>query len=144
MRATVLTLTVLLAALALVPAHAAEGPGMTAARELDLAAHHLAATTQRLAQEGKLNAEAAETAAGFAALVRDFRFDLESSFLSVIQAEGAWAQVGDGFVATRDILADTDSRPVQHELLRVNTLMNRLDRAFGGSGYWYGRHGWSG
>lgn len=130
--------------MAVAPAHAAEGPLMTAARELDLAAQHLAATAQQQAKDGLLATEAAETAEGFAALVRDFRFDLESDFLSSLQAEVAWAQVAEGFSATRDLFHDKDSRDLQHELLRVHALMNRLDRGFGGPGFWYGPQGWSG
>lgn len=129
---------------ALSPAQAAEGPRMTAARELDLAAHHLAATAQQLAKHGDLSTAAAETAEGFAALVRDFRFDLESDVLSSLQAEVAWAQVAEGFFATRDLFHDSDSKKLQHELLRVHALMNRIDRGFDGSGFWFGRHAWSG
>ena len=139
-----LSLLVLFGLLAVVPARALEGPTMTAARQLDLAAQHLAATAQLQAKEGTLSAAAAETAVGFAALVRDFRFELEANLVSAVQAELEWAQVGDGFVATRDLLTDNDSRGLQQEMLRVHALMNRLDRSFGGTGFWYGPHGWSG
>jgi hypothetical protein len=125
-------------------AQVAEGPGMTAARELDLAAHHLAATAQQQARDGQLTSAAAETAEGFAVLVRDFRFDLESDRFSSLQAEVAWAQVAEGFSATRDLLHDKSSRDLRHELLRVHALMNRLDRGFGGPGFWSGPQGWSG
>jgi hypothetical protein len=126
------------------PAVAAEGSGMTLARELDLTAQHLATTARQQAEDGRLSSQAAETAQGFAALVRDFRFDLESSFHSTLQAETEWAQVADGFLATRDLLHDSDSKGLRNEVLRVNNLMNRLDRRFGGTGFWYGPHGWSG
>ena len=117
---------------------------MTAARELDLAAHHLAATAEQQAREGQLSAQAAETAQGFAALVRDFRFELEPDLRSTLQAEVGWAQVAEGFLATRELLASSDSRALRHELLRVNSLMNRLDRGLGGTGFWSGRQGWNG
>jgi hypothetical protein len=117
---------------------------MTTARELDLATHHLAATAEQQARDGKLGTQAAETAQGFAALVRDFRFELEPDLRSTVQAEIGWAQVAEGFVATRELLTGSDSRALQHELLRVHTLMNRLDRAMGGTGFWSGRRGWSG
>ena len=144
MRRTVLSLIVLLALGAVASARAAEGPAMTATRQLDLAALHMAATAQEQAKAGALSRPAAETVEGFAALVRDFRFQLEADFASSIQAQVAWAQVIDGFVATRDLLSDSDSRALRHELLRVHALMNRLDRSFGGSGFWSGPRGWNG
>ena len=144
MKRIVLSLAILLAPLATASARAAEGPAMTTARQLDLAAQHLAATAQQQANDGVLTPQAAETAAGFAELVRDFRFELEPSFTTVLQAELGWAQVADGFTATRDLLRGSDSRALRHELLRVNALMNRLDRSFGGSGFWSGRNGWNG
>jgi len=143
MRRTVLSL-IALAALFSTAARAAEGPGMTAARQLDLAAQHLAATAAQEVQAGRLDAAAGDTAVGFAALVRDFRFDLEADAYSVLGVEAAWAQVAEGFTSTRDLLHDSNSQALQHELLRVHTLMNRLDRGFGGSGFWSGPHGWSG
>ncbi len=144
MKRTVLSLIVLLALVAVGSAQAAEGPAMTATRQLDLAALHMAATAQDQAKAGALSTQAAETVEGFAALVRDFRFQLEADFASSIQAQVAWAEVIDGFVATRDLLSDSDSRALRHELLRIHALMNRLDRRFGGSGFWSGPHGWNG
>ena len=145
MKRTVLSLILLLAPLSIASAAGAlEGPTMTAARQLDLAAHHLAATAQQQARDGRMSTQAAETAIGFAELVRDFRFELEPSLLSAMQAEVRWAQVVDGFAATRDLLHGSDSRELQHEVLRLNALMNRLDRSFGGTGFWSGRTGWSG
>ena len=145
MRRIALSLIVLLAPLAIASsAGALEGPTMTAARQLDLAAHHLAATAQKQAQDGRITAQAAETAIGFADLVRDFRFELEPSLISAMQAEVGWAQVAEGFAATRDLLYGSDARDLHHELLRINALMNRLDRSFGGTGFWSGRNGWSG
>jgi hypothetical protein len=144
MKRIVLSLAVLLATLAAASARAAEGPAMTTARQLDLAAHHLAATAQQQAQDGLLTPQAAETVVGFADLVRDFRFQLEPNLVSAFQTEIDWAHVAEGFAATRDLLRGSDSRDVQHDLLRVNALMNRLDRRFGGSGFWSGRNGWNG
>ena len=145
MKRIALSLILLLAPLAAATsAGALEGPTMTAARQLDLAAQHLATTALKQAADGALTPQAAETAVGFADLVRDFRFELEPSLLSAMQAEIEWARVSEGFAATRDLLSANDSRDLQHELLRVNALMNRLDRSFGGSGFWSGRNGWSG
>ena len=144
MKRLVLSLLVLLVPLTAASAHALEGPTMTTARQLDLAANHLAATAAQQAKDGQLTTQAAETAAGFAALVRDFRFELEPTLLSAMQAEVEWARVAEGFAATRDLLHANPSREMQHELLRVNAWMNRLDRSFGGTGFWSGRHGWSG
>ena len=144
MKRTVSSLIVLLALVTVASARAAEGPAMTATRQLDLAALHMAATAQEQAKAGALSPQAAETVEGFAALVRDFRFQLEADFASSIQAQVAWSEVIDGFVATRDLLHDNDSRALRHELLRVHALMNRLDRGFGGSGFWSGPRGWNG
>lgn len=144
MKRTALSLIALLALVAVASAQAAEGPAMTATRELDLAALHMASTAQQQAKAGALSPQAAETVEGFAVLVRDFRFQLEADFASSIQAQVAWAEVIDGFVATRDLLSDNDSRALRHELLRVHALMNRLDRSFGGSGFWSGPRGWNG
>ena len=144
MKRTVLSLIVLLALVGVASAQAAEGPAMTATRQLDLAALHMASTAHEQAKAGGLSPQAAETVEGFAALVRDFRFQLEADFASSIQAQVAWAEVIDGFVATRDLLSDSDSRALRHELLRIHALMNRLDRSFGGSGFWSGPHGWNG
>jgi hypothetical protein len=145
MKRIVLSVMVLLAPLAIAsPASALEGPTMTAARQLDLAAHHLAATAQDQAHDGLVSTQAAETAIGFAELVRDFRFELEPSLISAMQAEVRWAQVAEGFAATRDLLHGSGSSGLRHELLRLNALMNRLDRSFGGTGFWSGRNGWSG
>ena len=144
MKRTVLSLIVAAGLLGAASVRAAEGPAMTTARELDLAAQHLASVAQQQAKAGSLSPQAAETAAGFASLVRDFRFELEPSIVSTIQAEADWAQVAEGFSATRDILHATDSRALQNELHRVNALMNRLDRAFGGTGFWSGSNGWNG
>jgi hypothetical protein len=145
MKRILLSLIVLLAPLVVVTsAGALEGPTMTAARQLDLAAQHLATSALKQAANGAITPQAAETAVGFADLVRDFRFELEPSLISAMQAEIEWAQVADGFAATRDLLHGSDSRDLQHELLRVNALMNRLDRSFGGTGFWSGRNGWSG
>ncbi|HEV8238536.1 MAG TPA: hypothetical protein VGS57_04130 [Thermoanaerobaculia bacterium] len=144
MKRIVLSLIVLAALLAAGSARAAEGPAMTTARQLDLASQHLASTAQQQAKAGSLTSQAAETAAGFAALVRDFHFGLEPSITSTIQAEADWAQVAEGFTATRDLLYGSDSRALRNELHRVNALMNQLDRAFGGSGFWSGRNGWNG
>ena len=144
MKRTVLPLIALVALLTAASAHAAEGPAMTTARQLDLAAQHLASTAQQQAKDGALSAQAAETAAGFAALVRDFRFELEPSIVSTIQAEAEWAQVAEGFTATRDLLYGSKSHALRNELHRVNALMNQLDRAFGGTGFWSGPNGWNG
>jgi hypothetical protein len=136
--------SIVLAVLAIAPARAAEGPFMTAARELDLAAHHLAATAQKELEAGKVSRQAAETAGDFALIVRDFRFALEADRFSTLGAEIEWAVVADGFAATRDILHDSEARNLRHGLLRVHALMNRIDRGFGGSGFWSGPRGWSG
>lgn len=144
MKRTILSLIAVAALFAAVSARAAEGPAMTTARQLDLAAQHLASTAQQQAKAGTLSPQAAETAAGFASLVRDFHFELEPSIVSSIQAEANWAQVAEGFLATRDLLHGSDSRAMQNELHRVNALMNRLDVAFGGTGFWSGSNGWNG
>jgi len=144
MKRTLLSLIVVAGLFGAAAARAAEGPAMTTARQLDLAAQHLAATAQQQAKAGVLSPQAAETAAGFASLVRDFRFELEPSIVSTIQAEADWAQVAEGFTATRDLLYGNSSRAMQNELHRVNALMNRLDRAFGGTGFWSGSNGWNG
>ena len=139
-----LSLVLVLAPSLLAPARAAEGPAMTSSRELDLAAQHLAATARTELLAGELSPQAADTAAGFAALVRDFRFELEGDFDTSIQARVGWEAVAEGFTATLAMLHDHGSRALQRELLRVHALMNRLDRSFGGPGFWSGRHGWSG
>jgi hypothetical protein len=144
MKRIALSLILLVAPLAAASAHAAEGPAVTTARQLDLAAYHLAATAQQQAKDGLIAPQAAETAVGFADRVRDFSFGLEPSLVSAMEAEFDWAQVASGFTATRDLLRSSNSPDLQHDLLRVNALMNRLDRRFGGSGFWSGRNGWSG
>src|ERR1041384_8683816 len=101
MKRTVLSLIAVAGLFAAGSARAAEGPAMTTARQLDLAAQHLASTAQQQAKDGTLSPQAAETAAGFASLVRDFRFELEPNIVSTIQAEADWAQVAEGFTATR-------------------------------------------
>ncbi len=143
-RSTVVSLFVPLALVAVAPARGLEGPAMTTARELDLAAAHLATTALQQAGDGLLSAQAAETAAGFADLVRDFRLHLEPLQASRLEAESDWGQVTEGFLATRDLLIDNPSRSLQEEVRRVNALMNRLDRSFGGTGFWPGPNGWSG
>jgi hypothetical protein len=143
MQRTLMSVLVL-AALAAGPAGAAEGPLTTAARELDLSAHHLATTAHEQAKAGQLSSEAAETAEGFAILAREFHFALESDRFSSLQAEVAWSRVAEGFSATRDLFHDEGSRALRNEMLRVHALMNRIDRGFGGPGFWYGPHGWSG
>lgn len=135
--------------LSALPAQALEGPLMTSARELDLAAQHLAAAAQRQTESGKVPTAVAERLLGFAAEVRHFRFALEAERHSSLGTEVAWARVARSFVATRDLFYDTDrydddTRDLRLELLRVHALMNRLDRGLGGTGFWSGPRGYPG
>ena len=132
--------------LAAAPAHAQllEGPRLTAARELDLAAQHLASAVLHAAGEAQVSTTDAAQVAALADTIRDFRFELEANSVSSLQAEAAWAEVSRLFVAARGALADSKSRDLQHEMLRVNALMNRIDRGFGGTGFWSGPNGWGG
>ncbi|HEV8629754.1 MAG TPA: hypothetical protein VGV61_05505 [Thermoanaerobaculia bacterium] len=141
-----LALLALVLPLVAAPAHAqlVEGPQLTAARQLDLAAQHLASAVLHAAGEAQVSTTDAAQIAALADTIRDFRFELEANSLSSLQAEAAWAEVSHLFVAARSALADSKARDIQHEMLRVNALMNRIDRGFGGTGFWSGRNGWGG
>ena len=134
----------LLAPLATATARAQEGPLLTRARQLDMLAQHLAATAAHELQDGKLTSDQAAHIADFAVLARGFRFDLESTQYSSLQAQVAWAEVSQQFLATREALGPAGDTRLRNEVLRTHTLMNRLDERFGGAGFWAGANGWSG
>ena len=134
----------LLLPLAAASARAQDGPAMTTVRQLDLAAQHLATTAERDAKAGTLSQDQADRLEDLAALARGFRFDLEANQYSSIQARVAWDEVADTFVAARKALGKDGSKALRNEVLRVHSLMNRLDIGLGGPGFWYGSQGWPG
>jgi len=135
---------VLLAPLATATARAQEGAALTTVRQLDMVAQHLTTTAARELQQGRLTGDQAARIDDFAALARGFRFDLESSQYSPLQAEVAWGELSQHFLAARAALGRAGSPSLRNEVLRTHTLMNRLDEGLGGAGFWAGENGWSG
>ena len=129
---------------AVAPAAGQESPQLTTLRQLDLAAQHLAATARRHNEAAELTDDQNRLLTDLAALVRGFRFEIEFNSLSGMQAIAAWDEVAETFVAARKALGDDGSRQMRNEVLRVHSLMNRLDRGFGGTGFWQGDQGWTG
>src|SRR4051812_48459413 len=122
---------VLLATLGTAAARAQEGPGMTAVRQLDLAAQHLAISADREVREGRVTPAQAQRLADLAAVARGFHFEFESSQYGFVQAEEAWAELSDTFLAARRALGDAGSKSLRNEVLRVHALMNRIDLGLG-------------
>jgi hypothetical protein len=125
-------------------AHAFEGPGMTAARQLDMTTQHLAVSADREMKAGRIDAEQARRLEDFAAVARGFRFDLEHGSYTSIQAQKAWAEVSQSFLAARNALGDRGSTLLRNEVLRVHSLMNRIDLRFGGPAFRTGKNGYPG
>lgn len=130
--------------LAPVATAAANASVLTDSRQLDLTAQHLATRAEQEAHAGTLSKDQATLVENLAAIARGFRFDLESSEYSVIQSQLAWDEVARAFLAARNGVADDGSRDFRQEVFRVHSLMNRLDQDMGGTGFWHGRHGWTG
>jgi len=125
-------------------ASAADASVMTDSRQLDLTAQHLATTAEREAKAGTLSNDQARLLEDLAARARMFHFDLEANQYSVIQEQLSWDQVADAFLTARNAVGDQGSKNLRAEVFRVHSLMNRIDQGMGGSGFWHGRHGWTG
>ena len=130
-----------LAAATAMPLAAAEGPTLTMARQLQLATSHLSTTAAE--PETAVPVESQRTFRRLAASAASFRWQLEGA-PSGHELVGAWSLLQRDFLAARDRLPADAPKVVKTELRRVHSLMNRLDRQFGGTGFWSGRRGWSG
>jgi hypothetical protein len=117
---------------------------LTDSRQLDLTAQHLAATAAHEVQAGTLSKDQARLLEDLAARARLFHFDLEASQYSVIQEQLSWDEVADTFLTARTAVGEGGSKDLRAEIFRVHSLMNRIDQGMGGTGFWHGRHGWTG
>src|SRR5581483_11051371 len=99
----------LLLALATATVQAQEGPFLTSARQLDLTTQHLASTATKELHAGRLSEAEVEQVENLAALARGFRFDLEAHEYSPLQAQAAWAEVAQSFLAARNAVGDDGS-----------------------------------
>lgn len=123
------------------PVAAAEGPTLTLARQLQLATAHLASTAG--SAEPALAADDQTALRELAAVAAGFRWELEGAPVG-FEMVGAYAQLQRRFLAARAAVPADAPKAVRNDLLRVHSLMNRLDRRFGGTGFWSGRDGYSG
>ena len=130
-----------LATLLAAPLAAAEGPTLTLARQLQLATAHFAVTAAE--EESPLTAESQSAVRELAATAAGFRWELEGAPRG-FEMLGAYTQLQRQFVAVRAAMPADAPKAVRNEMLRVHSLMNRLDRSFGGTGFWSGRNGYSG
>jgi hypothetical protein len=135
-----------LPALSLVLAFAAASPALalpsaTSGRQLQLAMSHLAATAA--ATEPALPADTLARWQELAEMAETFRWGLEYT-TPPLDLEVTWLEMARDFAAAREALPEDLPSDLRHEVLRVHSLMNRIDRSLGGTGLWYGPQGWSG
>ena len=116
-------------------------PSATSGRQLQLATAHLAAGLA--AAEPGLPEAALARWQGLAEMAETFRWGLEYT-TPPLDLEVTWVEMVREFAAARAALPQDLPRAVRLEVLRVHSLMNRVDRGFGGTGIWYGPGGWSG
>jgi hypothetical protein len=116
-------------------------PSATSGRQLQLATAHLAASLA-VAEPGLPDAALSRWQA-LAEMTETFRWGLEYT-TPPLDLEVTWVEMVREFAAARAALPADLPREVRLEVLRVHSLMNRVDRGFGGTGIWYGPGGWSG
>ena len=116
-------------------------PSATSGRQLQLATAHLAAGLA--AAEPGLPGSALARWQALAEMAETFRWGLEYT-TPPLDVEVTWVEMVREFAAARAALPPDLPREVRLEVLRVHSLMNRVDRGFGGNGIWYGPGGWSG
>ena len=95
------------------------------------------------AAEPSLPAEELARWQSLAGMSEAFRWGLEYT-TPPLDLEVTWVEMVRSFSAARAALPGDLPRGLRHEVLRVHSLMNRIDRSFGGTGLWYGPGGWSG
>ena len=116
-------------------------PSATSGRQLELATDHLA---EGLASADRaLPDTALERWRRVAWMAENLRWGLEHE-TPPLDLEVTWVEMVHEFTAALAALPDDLPREQRLAVRRVHSLMNRMDRGFGGTGLWFGPDGWSG
>ena len=136
------SLPVLAFALSLVAAAPALAiPSATSGRQLELATGNLA--KELGAADAGLPDAAVERWRRLAWMAENLRWGLEYD-TPQLDLEVTWVEMVREFAAALDALPDELPAEQRLAVRRVHSLMNRVDRGFGGTGLWFGPDGWSG